>query len=76
MTPHHGSHMLNKHSTAHICSSFTMHCNVDFVTNMDAEAEENSQNRVCEDCGEIVSKKSWKRHQLRKHDTRVFQCDE
>ena len=43
---------------------------------MDVEAEENTQNRVCEDCGEIVSKKSWKRHKLRNHDTRVFKCED
>ena len=41
-------------------------CNEDFVINMEVEAEEDTQNRVCEDCGETVSKKSWKRHQLRK----------
>ena len=40
---------------------------------MDGEAEES---KVCEDCGEVVSKKLWKRHQNRKHDMRTFQCDE
>ena len=51
-------------------------CNEDFVINMEVEAEEDTHNRVCEDCGETVSKKSWKRHQLRKHDTRIFQYEE
>ena len=49
---------------------------MDFVTNMEVEPGEDTHDRVCEDCGETVSKKSWKRHQLRKHDTRLFQCDE
>lgn len=32
--------------------------------------------QVCDDCGEQVSKKAFKRHKLRRHDTRSFQCDE
>ena len=32
--------------------------------------------QICEECGEGVPMETIKHHRLRRHDKRVFQCDE